>query len=719
MKVNRTYGLTGIVCVVLLLHTTQLALSGRQASNIQIDNDDIAGLVSSAAGPEAGVWVIAETTDLPTKFAKIVVTDERGRYLLPDLPKANYSVWVRGYGLIDSPKVQSASGKTLDLRAVVAPSPRAAAEYYPANYWLSLVQVPAKSEFPGTGPRGNGIAESVKTQDQWLAYTKTLGCTGCHQVGTKPTRDIPAKFGSDPLKAWDVRLQSGQSGAMMSGRLDLFGRQRGLQMWADWTDRIKGGELPPAPPRPQGAERNLVLSVWDWADPKAFVHDLAATDKRTPTVNANGPVYGVQELSGDYMTILDPVKNEVRRVEVSHRNPNAPPAWPLKGPEPWVTWGEDVIWSPKAAPHTNTLDAQGRVWMTSRDGCKVYDPKSGTITTAPCPGGHHLVFSEGSDEALWFCSFAFFKPKMWEQTKDAAKAGARGEFVIDANGNGRRDPYVDAPSTQATSESAGNPAETPGVNLATNRVSGLDGSKDLRIRVQAYGVSINHVDGSVWFSTNSYPGQIVRLQPGAANSPATALAEMYVPPLKDPKKPEDGYKGSVPRGIAMDRNGVAWMAMSGSGHLASFDRRKCKVLSGPQTIDGTHCPEGWTFYPTPGPHLKGIKDSGSADAHYYNWVDDFDTSGLGRGTPFVVGSGSDALHGLDQSTGRFVTMRVPYPLGFHSRGMDGRIDDPNAGWKGRGLWAAQGGQATWHMEGGPGTNPKVVKFQLRPNPLAK
>src|SRR5205823_6075813 len=108
----------------------------------------IGGVVTSTKGPEAGVWVIAETSDLPTKLAKIVVTDDRGRYLLPDLPKANYSVWVRGYGLVDSPKVTAAPGKLLNLTAVVAPNARAAAEYYPANYWYSLIKVPEKNEFP-------------------------------------------------------------------------------------------------------------------------------------------------------------------------------------------------------------------------------------------------------------------------------------------------------------------------------------------------------------------------------------------------------------------------------------------------------------------------------------------------------------------------------------------------------------------------------------------
>ena len=114
------------------------------------------------------MWVIAETTDLPTKFVKIVVTDDRGRYLIPDLPKASYNVWVRGYGLVDSPKTQTVAGKIMNLTAVPAPNPRAAAEYYPAGYWFSLMKVPDKSEFPGTGDTGNGISPTMQTQAQWM-----------------------------------------------------------------------------------------------------------------------------------------------------------------------------------------------------------------------------------------------------------------------------------------------------------------------------------------------------------------------------------------------------------------------------------------------------------------------------------------------------------------------------------------------------------------------
>src|SRR6186713_2751210 len=148
-----------------------------------IDSDDLAGTVTGPSGPEAGVWVIAETGDLPTPFARIVVTDDRGRYLIPDLPKANYSVWVRGYGLIDSPKSMSAPGKTLNLKAVAAPNAKAAAQYYPAGYWFSLMRIPEKSEFPGTGPEGNGIGTAMRSQAEWLRELKSGTCLACHQLG--------------------------------------------------------------------------------------------------------------------------------------------------------------------------------------------------------------------------------------------------------------------------------------------------------------------------------------------------------------------------------------------------------------------------------------------------------------------------------------------------------------------------------------------------------
>src|SRR5438094_1085165 len=311
---------------LLAITTVLIIFSGQAAPN------DISDTVTGPRGPEAGVWVIAETNELPTKFVRIVVTDDQGRYLIPDLPPATYDVWVRGYGLVDSPKSKSTAGKVVDLKATPAPNPRAAAAYYPAGYWLSMLRVPDKSEFPGTGLSGNGISPNVKSQGDWIRTIKSGGCTACHQLGTKGTREIPAEYrelGSSTA-AWERRVQSGQAGAQMLATIDNLGHTRALQLFAEWTDRIAAGEVPAtAPRRPQGVERNVVITEWDWADPKSYLHDLVSTDRRNPTVNANGELYGALELSTDYLPMLDPTHNTVSRVPLTVCDTATRPAtWP-------------------------------------------------------------------------------------------------------------------------------------------------------------------------------------------------------------------------------------------------------------------------------------------------------------------------------------------------------------------------------------------------------
>src|SRR4051812_37872464 len=167
------------------------ALLSAQVHAQKIGATDIGGVVTGAKGPEAGVWVIAETTELPTRFARIVVTDERGRYLIPDLPAANYSVWVRGYGLVDSPKLRAKPGQHVDHAAVPAPNVAAAAHYYPALYWYSMMKIPPASAFGGK----SGIPEKI-TRTDWLKQMKNIGCIGCHQLGQESTRTVPAQFGA-------------------------------------------------------------------------------------------------------------------------------------------------------------------------------------------------------------------------------------------------------------------------------------------------------------------------------------------------------------------------------------------------------------------------------------------------------------------------------------------------------------------------------------------
>ena len=104
------------------------------------------------------------------------------------------------------------------------------------------------------------------------------------------------------------------------------------------------------------------------------------------------------------------------------------------------------------------------------------------------------------------------------------------------------------------------------------------------------------------------------------------------------------------------------------------------------------------------------------ESSYCTWVDQWNTLGLGENVPIATGNLFDGFHAL--AYGRYVTLRVPYPMSFYAKGLDGRIDDPDAGWKGRGLWSTNGDWVPWHMEGGKGTRPLVVHIQMRPDPLA-
>jgi len=199
---------------ILLVATVPTKIFAQQRVNVGAN--DIGGVVTSTKGPEAGVWVIAETSELPTTFARIVVTDDSGRYLVPDLPKAKYKVWVRGYGLVDSAKVDSEPGKPLNLTATIAPNDAAAAHYYPAIYWYAMMKIPDKSEFGGK----SNIPEKL-TQSDWLKQMKNIGCIGCHQLGQESTRTIPAALGkfNSGEEAWMRRVQSGQSGEQMVNQL--------------------------------------------------------------------------------------------------------------------------------------------------------------------------------------------------------------------------------------------------------------------------------------------------------------------------------------------------------------------------------------------------------------------------------------------------------------------------------------------------------------------
>jgi len=688
------------------------------AAAVSIDSDDIGGVVTGPNGPEAGVWVIAETTDLPTKLSKIVVTDDQGRYVVPDLPKSRYQVWVRGYGLVDSPKVESEPGKELNLRAVPAPNEAAAAEYYPAIYWYSMLKIPDAKEF-GT----NSEIPEKMTQTDWLKQVKNIGCIGCHQLGQLSTRTIPAAFGEfkSGREAWMRRVQSGQSGEQMTNQLaGQFGGAP-FKYYGEWTDRIAKGELPHAKPsRPQGLERNIVVTTWAWGTEKQYLHDLIASDRRNPTVNANGPLYGSPEYSTDSYPILDPKTNTVSFFNAPVRDVEMPEslgpghAASIKPLAPSAYWADEKVWDTRANNHNDMIDEKGRVWLAAavrgmdnpafckkgsdHPSAKIFpleksarqaamlDPKTMKYTFVDtCFGTHHLQFGYDANNTLWFSGTGpvagWLDTKLFDDTGDAAKAQGWTPFVLDTNGNGKRDDYVEPNAP-------------------------VDPAKDKRIVPGSgpYAVMPSPVDGSIWYTVGIFSGTpaVLRLMPGDSPS-ETALAEIYNVP-----KPGFGIRGGD-----IDKNGVVWASLS-SGHLASFDRRKCKVLNGP-TATGDHCPEGWTLYQYPGPGFEGLGEN-SAESSYYTWVDQHNTFGLGENVPMSTGNLNDGLIALKD--GKMIVLRVPYPLGFYAKGFDGRIDDPNAGWKGRGLWTTSGDRTPWLKEGGKGTKPIAVHFQLRPDPLA-
>ena len=676
----------------------------------KIGPSDIGGVVSGPKGAEAGVWVIAETTELPTKFAKIVVTDDKGRYLIPELPKATYSVWVRGYGLVDSTKVRAAPGKALNLTATPAPNDAAAAQYYPAIYWYSMLEIPPASEFGG-----HTKIPKERTQIDWLKQVKNIGCIGCHQLGQAATRTIEPALGKfeSSEQAWVRRIQSGQSGEQMT--MQLAGNFGGApyKYYGDWTDRIAKGELPfDKPRRPEGIERNVVITMWDYSSPQFYTHDVVSTDRRNPRVNPDGAVYASPEDSTDLVPVVDPRTN--RAIDLPHpvrdertpsvkSNPYGVSAW----------WGDKPYWEGRTLNHNPMMDERGRTWFTSRispdpnpDWCKgaehpsarafplsgnanrhlsIFEPRTNQWTLIrTCFPTHHLNFDRNN--VLWTSPgvvgpgvIGWFDRNIFEKTGDERQAQGWTPFILDTNGDGKRGDYVahDQP---------------------------LDPQKDKQVRINHYAVAVSPADGTIWGTVIGYPGAIIRVVPGP-DPTNTALTELYEPPLP----------GYGPRGGDIDANGVYWVALS-SGHLGEFDRRKCRVTNGP-TATGKHCPEGWTLHQFPGPQLRDVKDPGSAETSYYVWVDLFGVLGLGKNIPIAMGNGSDSI--MPFVDGKFVVLRLPYPSGLFPKNVDGRIDDEKAGWKGRGIWTTSGSRVNFHLEGGKENRPKAIKIQLRPDPLAR
>ncbi len=676
-------------------------------------SDTITGTVTNGAGvAEAGVWVIAETDALPTPYRKIVVTDDAGRFVLPQMPAAEYTVWVRGYGLVDSERTAAAPGATLSLRVAVAEDPFEAALVYPANYWLTLFEPPPLAAFTESPTGGEGRLfdsaagdaelDPFPSRRAWINQFK-LDCVLCHQLGAAVTR-LPngAAFEHGFVKA-----------AAMKYFADRLGADRLVPALSRWGARIAAGETPAAPPRPQGLERNIVITQWAWGDAYTYAHDEVATDKRDPTVNAGGPVYGV-DLANDYLLMVNPDTHTASRIKVPTRDGFDTP-WceqtyqgfgdeqvkpfgfgSLGCPWPGGTTAHAGRYDNPANPHNPMMDADGRVWMTTqirrqwagdapafcRDDPVIannrhhrqlgyYDPAAKRFELIDtCYGTHHLQFDRNG--VVWTSGddyvVGWFDPARYDSAKPASLAAANGHSEVRLDTDG-------------------------------------DGEADRALVGFHYGIAPNLVDGSIWSAVT--PG---------ITSPAGEAGYLlrYDPPHDRHEAFAPPVPGMGPRGVDVDSQGRVWTALAGSGHLARFDRSRCEQTFG----DGRQCAGGWTLWPTPGPafpRVPGSESAGSTDMHYYLWVDQFDTLGLGKDVVIVNGTNSDSLIAFDPRTETFTTIRIPYPLNTYTRGLDGRIDDPQAGWKGRGLWFTNGLDPILHSE-----IPRSYagKVQLRPDPLA-
>jgi len=642
-------------------------VSGGQQTvpGLKVDKTSIGGVVVNSNGgkPEAGVWVIAETKSLPVPFRKIVVTDDQGRFLVPDLPAGSYELWVRGYGLKDTDRTKASLGGQFKLQISNAANPQEAAKIYPASYWTSLIQPPPMSELP----------PAYKSQDEWLAAQRN-GCNHCHELGMVATRRHTT------VEDWESVFQRAASMNAEATRLGKAPLEKAL---ADWGTRIQAGEVPPMPPRPTGIERNVVISQWDWGAPESFIHDLTSTDKRNPTLYANGKVYGADRTGGGRLWVLDPTKNTVQGLEVQPRD-----ATRMNRNKDYYHTSEADEDAWMASPHNPMLDENGKVWMTEavRPPGKDYFPKwaKSTIATennspAEIDIAYNLLSSRPNGMQLGYYDSKTNKFVGVDTAYNTHHLQFDWQGRIWTDGGG-----VSLGELDTAKLDLNNPAANEaGAEKAWMRID-MDTKK--LVPGTGYATAVSPVDGTIWQSSPQAGGPANKLY---ALDPKTGKFKDY--PLPPP--------GRLSHGIDFSTDGNVWFSL-GSGQLGSLDPKTGK----------------FSFWDLPGPKFKGTgKETGSTEFPYFLWVDQFNTSGLGKDTVIVTGTTSDSMLIFDPKKETFTVFRVPYPLPFYTRGLDGRIDNPSTGWKGRGLWMTYSSYLPKFTETRIGS---VNHMQIRPNPLA-
>jgi streptogramin lyase len=669
------------VAAVLLFAAGWAGGCARGSAAVDVDQKSIGGIVMNGQKAEAGVWVIAETTGLPTHFSRIVVTDDSGRFLVPDLPAAgSYDVWVRGYGLRDSQPVKTTLGTRLTLQVDSARSPQEAAKIYPANYWLSLWEPPTADQLPLADAEGHVNAafhpeadeetaqgaRAYPGREHWVGHVK-LGCMLCHQLG----QDISRLF-TRP-EHWDAVWERAQ----MVRTADSLGKGVLRKSLAEWGARIEKGEVPPAPPRPSGVERNMVITQWNWGLDGSYIHDNVSTDKRDPTRYGYGKVYGL-DIGQSYLWELDPKTNTISSHEIPQRN--AP------GRDPERAGRIQGLTS----SHNPMLDDKGNVWITTKVREVRDTPKWASDATVDIANGKAPLSDRDlrSSRQLGYYSTSQDRFVLIDTAYATHHLQFDQQGRLWTSGDNTRLGMIDP-----TKLDPNHPEQTEmQAQKAFAEIDPKTGKSDMG---GGYGIVVSPVDGTIWRA--NYPGIF-------GQAPLPDLTGNYIDKF-DPKT--QTYKryiiplpGYGPRGIDASTDGRLWFG-TGSGHLGRFD---------PKT-------EEFKYWETPGPKIKGTgKETGSADFHYYIWVDQFNALGLGKNTVMLTGTNSDSVLAFNPATEQFTLIRIPYPRGVFTRGLDGRIDDAQVGWKGRGLWVSNNTDGLVHTENRRGF---ISHVQFRDNPLAK
>jgi hypothetical protein len=576
---------------------------------------------------------------------KSVVTDDRGRFVVPDLPSGEYDVWVRGYGLVDSPKVKSSPGKIVNLKAVAGARQEGRRPVLPGAVLVLAAAGAAEERLPGTGDKGNGISPNIKSQGEWIRnIVNTDGCTGCHQMGGPATRTIPGEH-PRPVRGHEDGVGSAHPVGTGRRRHERTASPRWAGARARDVRRLDrphregraalSDAVASAGRRAQRRRDDVGLGRSEGLPARRDLERQAAIRRQRQRSDLRA-----LEESGDYFPVVDPKTNTAKHGQGRPRDADTPSSadQPPAAPSPY--WADEAIW--------NTPDdrPQLREW-TSRDVCGprapsasrrrpawcqagsdhpvreadadpqgqrgliMYDPKTKKVTQIDtCYTWGHLNFDD--NDVIW-SSFGpagvegWFDVKTWDKTHDEKASQGWSAFVIDNNGNGKRDAYTE-PNQPA------------------------DAAKDRRVAFQFYGDS--HRAGRIGVGNGAgCPGGLGHFIPGA-HPPETAITEFYEVPWNNPKASVQGF---APRGMDVDSKGVVWTVLS-SGQLASFDRKKCAGTQNGPTATGQQCVEGWTLYPLPGPNYKGAVENASADSAYYDFVDRFDMLGVGKDIPVAGGN---------------------------------------------------------------------------------